>query len=112
MYFAHSMPYTYSMLCKYLNNNVTKEKAKRQVLCHSLAGNKVEYLYITGKRKEPSMPSSAAAVKEAPSNSAGDAVGTRTGSMASQQPVPAVNDDEQDKPKVRVARNSDAGPSA
>jgi len=29
IYFAHSMPYTYSMLCEYLNKNVTKEKAKR-----------------------------------------------------------------------------------
>ena len=46
------MPYTYTMLCKYLNTHVTKEKAKRQTLCYSLAGNKVEYLYITGKRKE------------------------------------------------------------
>lgn len=46
------MPYTYTMLCKYLNANVTKEKAKRQLLCHSLAGNKVEYLVITGKRKD------------------------------------------------------------
>lgn len=41
------------MLCKYLNANVTREKAKRGTLCHSLAGNKVEYLMITGKRREP-----------------------------------------------------------
>ena len=39
------------MLTAYLNENVTKEKAKRQTLCHSLAGNKVEYLYITNKNK-------------------------------------------------------------
>ena len=52
MYFAHSLPYTYSMLCKYLNENVTREKAKRGTLCHSLAGNKVEYLHITGKKKD------------------------------------------------------------
>lgn len=50
------MPYTYSMLTTYLNKNVTKEKAKRQVLCHSLAGNKVEYLYITGKNKRVDAP--------------------------------------------------------
>jgi len=49
IYFAHSLPYTYSMLNEYLNKNVTKEKAKRAVLCHSLAGNKVEYLIITSK---------------------------------------------------------------
>ena len=41
------------MLCDYLNANVTKEKAKRQTLCHSLAGNKVEYLFITNKVKKP-----------------------------------------------------------
>ena len=29
IYFAHSMPYTYTMLNEYLNKNVTKEKAKR-----------------------------------------------------------------------------------
>ena len=43
VYFAHSIPYTYSMLCDYL----AKQKVKRQTLCHSLAGNKVEYLHIT-----------------------------------------------------------------
>lgn len=45
------MPYTYTMLNTYLNENVTKEKAKRQTLCHSLAGNKIEYLYISNKNK-------------------------------------------------------------
>jgi len=45
------MPYTYSMLNTYLNKNVTKNKAKRQTLCYSLAGNKVEYLHITNKNK-------------------------------------------------------------
>jgi len=40
------------MLNEFLNKNVTKEKAKRQTLCHSLAGNKVEYLYITSKTKK------------------------------------------------------------
>ena len=49
IYFAHSVPYTYSMLQQYLNTYATKEKAKRETLCHSLAGNKVEYLIITNK---------------------------------------------------------------
>lgn len=52
IYFAHSIPYTYTMLNDYLNRNVTKEKAKRQNLCYSLAGNKVEYLQITNKAKK------------------------------------------------------------
>jgi hypothetical protein len=47
IYFAHSLPYTYSMLNEYL----TKNKVKRNTLCHSLAGNKVEYLIITNKPK-------------------------------------------------------------
>ena len=42
LYFAHSIPYTYSMLNDYLH---TLGK-KRMQLCHSLAGNKVEYLHI------------------------------------------------------------------
>lgn len=41
-YFAHSAPYTYSMLCEFLN-----AKAKKRFhLCQSLAGNRVEYLHI------------------------------------------------------------------
>lgn len=47
IYFAHSLPYTYSMLNDYLNQNVTKKTAKRLTLCHSMAGNKIEYLIIT-----------------------------------------------------------------
>ena len=39
------------MLNQYLNENVTKEKGKRNTLCHSLAGNKIEYLHITNKPK-------------------------------------------------------------
>ena len=50
------MPYTYTMLNEYLNKNVTKEKAKRNNLCYSLAGNKVEYLYITSKTKKVEPP--------------------------------------------------------
>lgn len=45
------MPYTYTMLNEYLNKNVTKNKAKRNNLCYSLAGNKIEYLVITNSRK-------------------------------------------------------------
>lgn len=44
IYFAHSIPYTYSMLNEYLQ----KQKVKKQTLCHSLAGNKVEYIHVTG----------------------------------------------------------------
>jgi hypothetical protein len=47
------MPYTFTMLNDYLNKYATKDKAKRQTLCHSLAGNKVEYLHITSKNKKP-----------------------------------------------------------
>jgi cytosolic carboxypeptidase protein 2/3 len=49
MYFAHSLPYTYSMLNEYLS----AQKIKRHTLCHSLAGNKVEYIIITNKPKTP-----------------------------------------------------------
>jgi cytosolic carboxypeptidase protein 2/3 len=41
-YFAHSAPYTYSMLCEFLN----AKARKRFHLCQSLAGNRVEYLHI------------------------------------------------------------------
>lgn len=41
------------MLNEYLNKKAIKSKCKRVVLCHSLAGNKVEYLYITNKVKKP-----------------------------------------------------------
>lgn len=44
------------MLNDYLNKKAIKGKAKRQTLCHSLAGNKVEYLYITNKAKKPAEP--------------------------------------------------------
>lgn len=40
------------MLNNYLNANVTKGSAKRITLCHSLAGNKIEYLYISNKNKK------------------------------------------------------------
>ena len=39
------------MLNEYLNKKAIKGKAKRQTLCYSLAGNKVEYLVITNKPK-------------------------------------------------------------
>ena len=41
-YFAHSVPYTYSMLQEFLD----KTNRKRLHLCQSLAGNRVEYLRI------------------------------------------------------------------
>lgn len=50
IYFAHSLPYTYSMLNEYLG----KQKVKRYTLCHTLAGNKVEYLYVTSKGQNSS----------------------------------------------------------
>jgi hypothetical protein len=40
------------MLNNYLNTYATKTKAKRITLCHSLAGNKIEYLHITNKIKK------------------------------------------------------------
>ena len=42
MFFAHSIPYTYSMLNEYLE----KTTKKRFLLCYSLAGNRVEYLNL------------------------------------------------------------------
>lgn len=47
IYFAHSIPYTYTMLNDYLNIHAKK----RFVLCHSLAGNKVEYIHIDESSK-------------------------------------------------------------
>jgi len=44
------------MLNEYLNKKAIKGKAKRQTLCYSLAGNKVEYLIITNKTKKPEEP--------------------------------------------------------
>ena len=48
LYFAHSIPYTYSLLNYYLNNS----GKKRMQLCHSLAGNKCEYLHITNNQSK------------------------------------------------------------
>jgi murein tripeptide amidase MpaA len=41
-YFAHSVPYTYSMLLEFLD----AKARKRFQLCQSLAGNRVDYLHI------------------------------------------------------------------
>ena len=48
LYFAHSIPYTYSMLNDYLNKKVKK----RMQMCHSLAGNKCEYIHIHNPNSE------------------------------------------------------------
>ena len=48
IYFAHSIPYTYTMLHEYL----AKKNQKRFLLCKSLAGNNVEYLHITNKNEK------------------------------------------------------------
>ena len=42
IFFAHSIPYTYSMLNEYLE----KSQKKRFLLCYSLAGNRCEYLNL------------------------------------------------------------------
>jgi len=47
MFFAHSIPYTYSMLNEYLE----KSTKKRFLLCYSLAGNRVEYLNLQPQLK-------------------------------------------------------------
>jgi hypothetical protein len=36
-----------------LNEYLSRQKVRRFTLCHSLAGNKVEYLIITNKPKKP-----------------------------------------------------------
>jgi hypothetical protein len=35
-----------------LNDYLKETKVKRHLLCHSLAGNKVEYLHITNKTQK------------------------------------------------------------
>jgi hypothetical protein len=55
IYFAHSIPYTYTMLTEFMNKYATKDKAKRITYCHSLAGNKVECLIITNKQRNMSV---------------------------------------------------------
>ena len=50
VYFAHCYPYTYTDLCKYVNQTCTyenKEKVRKTVLCKSLAGNDVDMLIVT-----------------------------------------------------------------
>ena len=39
-----------------LNDYLKETKVKRHLLCHSLAGNKVEYLHITNKQQSKSEP--------------------------------------------------------
>lgn len=53
MFFAYSYPYTYSDLTDELSaierDAVKGEYISRNVLCRTIAGNKVEYITITGK---------------------------------------------------------------
>lgn len=53
VFFAYSMPYTYSDLCKDLKwyEALEKDYIHRNTLCRTLAGNKCEYLVITSKSK-------------------------------------------------------------
>jgi hypothetical protein len=50
IYFAHCYPYTYTDLCRYVNQVCTyenKDKVRKTVLCKSLAGNDVDMLIVT-----------------------------------------------------------------
>ena len=53
VYFAYSVPYTYSDLTEELGeiekNSVKREFVSRNTLCRTLAGNKCEYLTITNR---------------------------------------------------------------
>ena len=52
MFFAYSMPYTYSDLCKDLAMYERKgDWITRNTLCRTLAGNKCEYLVVTSVDK-------------------------------------------------------------
>ena len=58
VYFAYSMPYSYSDLWNDLNKLMSNEDVKsfvsRNVLCRTIAGNKWEYLTITSKENNDS----------------------------------------------------------
>lgn len=51
VYFAHSYPYTYTDLCRYLSkletDPQTRNRVKRKMLCQSNAGNPIDILTIT-----------------------------------------------------------------
>lgn len=51
VYLAHSYPYTYTDLQKYLNafqaDVRRKEFMKRDLLCHTVAGNRCDVLTVT-----------------------------------------------------------------
>ena len=53
VYFAYSCPYTFSDIIHYLHNleenENTKDYLKRRLLAYSIAGNRCDYLTITGK---------------------------------------------------------------
>ena len=50
IYFAHCYPYTYTDLCRFVNqtcNPVSRDKVRKTILCKSLAGNDVDMLIVT-----------------------------------------------------------------
>ena len=51
VYFAYSVPYTYTMLTEYLCEIQSKQLnyVTRNTLCRTIAGNKCEYLTITNR---------------------------------------------------------------
>ena len=63
IYFAYSLPYSYSDLWTDLNKLMSDENIKsfvsRNVLCRTIAGNKCEYLTITSKESNDSENSKA-----------------------------------------------------
>jgi murein tripeptide amidase MpaA len=56
VYFAHCYPYTYTDVCKFVNEVCTyenKDKVRKTVLCKSLAGNDVDMLIVTNFMSAP-----------------------------------------------------------
>jgi murein tripeptide amidase MpaA len=57
VYLAHCYPYTYTDLCKFVQNQCNfqnKDKLRKTVLCKSLAGNDVDMLILTNFASDPS----------------------------------------------------------
>jgi murein tripeptide amidase MpaA len=57
VYFAHSYPYTYTDLCRYLNmleaDPKRKNRMRRRPLCQTIAGNNCDLLIITTFSSDP-----------------------------------------------------------